>query len=151
MEADLQGNPVADNNVVRDRTSPPIGHQARTGQRSLATPLFVPYRMPGTRTAEETNGTCRAHALDAASKQRVMQMNDDGIVPPADRRERGTLRAADSDRDQIAELLNVAFSEGRLSKDDYDSRLARALSARTYADLEEIVTGRHARHDALSS
>ena len=67
-------------------------------------------------------------------------MNDDGILSPADRRERGTLRAADSDRDQVAELLNVAFSEGRLSKEEYDSRLARAFSARTYADLDAIVT-----------
>jgi hypothetical protein len=96
--------------------------------------------MPVTRTIEVTNGTCRARALDAASKQRVMQMNDDSALPPADRRERGKLRAADSDRDQIAELLNVAFTEGRLSKDDYDSRLALAFSARTYADLDEIVT-----------
>jgi DUF1707 SHOCT-like domain/Domain of unknown function (DUF4190) len=69
-----------------------------------------------------------------------MQMNDDSTLLPAGRRERGKLRAADSDRDQIAELLNVAFSEGRLSKDDYDRRLALAFSARTYADLDEIVT-----------
>jgi hypothetical protein len=49
------------------------------------------------------------------------------------------LRASDSDRDRVAELLNVAFSEGRLSKDEYDSRLESAFSARTYADLDQIV------------
>ena len=38
------------------------------------------------------------------------------------------------------ELLSVAYSEGRLSKDEYDGRLENAFSARTYADLDQIVT-----------
>ena len=53
--------------------------------------------------------------------------------------ERATMRASDTDRDRVAELLNVAYSEGRLSKDEYDGRLERAFSARTYADLDQIV------------
>ena len=53
--------------------------------------------------------------------------------------ERATMRASDTDRDRAAELLNVAYSEGRLSKDEYDGRLERAFSARTYADLDQIV------------
>jgi len=52
---------------------------------------------------------------------------------------RGKLRASDTDRDRVVELLNVAYSEGRLSKDEYDGRLENAFSARTYADLDEIV------------
>ena len=31
-------------------------------------------------------------------------------------------------------------TEGRLSKDEYDARLGSALSARTYADLDQVVT-----------
>ena len=54
--------------------------------------------------------------------------------------ERGTMRACDADRDYVLELLNVAYSEGRLSKDEFDGRLENALSARTYADLDQIVT-----------
>ena len=78
-----------------------------------------------------------------------MQMNDDGTSSLADHRrelrmtmpgviqsagragayvaggERGKMRASDS---------------GRLSKDEYDGRLENALSARTYADLDPIVT-----------
>jgi uncharacterized membrane protein len=50
------------------------------------------------------------------------------------------LRAADSDRDRAAAILGVAYSEGRLSADEYDDRLHRALSAGTYADLDELVT-----------
>jgi hypothetical protein len=50
------------------------------------------------------------------------------------------LRAADADRDRVAGILGVAFTEGRLSKDEYDARLGAALSARTYADLDQVVT-----------
>jgi hypothetical protein len=52
----------------------------------------------------------------------------------------GTMRAADADRDRVAERLNIAYSEGRLSKDEHDGRLENALSARTYADLDQLVT-----------
>ena len=45
--------------------------------------------------------------------------------------ERGRTRASDADRDRVVEFLNVAYSEGRLSKDEYDDRLESALSART--------------------
>jgi len=54
--------------------------------------------------------------------------------------ERGTMRAADADRDRVVEFLNTAYSEGRLSKDEYDGRLENALSARTYGDLDQLVT-----------
>jgi hypothetical protein len=53
---------------------------------------------------------------------------------------RGKLRAADADRDRVAGILGTAYSEGRLSKDEYDARLETALSARTYADLDQVVT-----------
>jgi len=54
--------------------------------------------------------------------------------------ERGKMRAADADRDRVAGFLNTAYTEGRLSKDEYDARLDSALSARTYADLDQVVT-----------
>lgn len=53
---------------------------------------------------------------------------------------RGRLRAADADRDRVAGILGTAYAEGRLSKDEYDGRLETALSARTYADLDQVVT-----------
>ena len=40
----------------------------------------------------------------------------------------------------MAGRLGTAYSEGRLAKDEYDARLDRALSARTYADLDQLVT-----------
>ena len=74
-------------------------------------------------------------------------MNDDDTAliranrnaRPAGRGERGTMRACDADRDRAAESLGVAYSEGRLSKDEYDERLESAFAARTYADLDQIV------------
>jgi hypothetical protein len=59
-----------------------------------------------------------------------------GLVPSGGL---GHIRAADVDRDRVAGILGTAYSEGRLSKDEYDTRLDAALSARTYADLDEIV------------
>ena len=53
---------------------------------------------------------------------------------------RGNMRAADADRDRAVEFLKLAYSEGRLSKEEYDGRLESALSARTYADLDQLVT-----------
>ena len=54
--------------------------------------------------------------------------------------EHGKMRAADADRDRVAGILSTAYSEGRLSRDEYDARLESALSARTHADLDHLVT-----------
>jgi uncharacterized membrane protein len=51
-----------------------------------------------------------------------------------------SLRASDADRDRAAAILGAAYTEGRLSEDEYDDRLQGALSARTYADLDRLVT-----------
>lgn len=53
--------------------------------------------------------------------------------------ERGKMRPADADRERVAEILNAAFVEGRLSRDEHDTRLQTALSARAYADLDRVV------------
>jgi Domain of unknown function (DUF1707) len=50
-----------------------------------------------------------------------------------------TLRAADADRQQIADQLKGALDEGRLSLHEYDDRVAAAYAARTYAELLVIV------------
>jgi hypothetical protein len=49
------------------------------------------------------------------------------------------MRAGDVDRDRVAGILSTAFTEGRLTRDEYDDRLQAALTARTYADLDEVV------------
>jgi hypothetical protein len=52
---------------------------------------------------------------------------------------RPEMRAADSDRDQIAERLADALAEGRLDLGEYDVRLQQALGAKTLGELERIV------------
>jgi hypothetical protein len=47
----------------------------------------------------------------------------------------GQLRTSHADRDQAIDVLKAAFVQGRLSKDEFDLRVSRVLSSRTYADL----------------
>ncbi len=82
-----------------------------------------------------------------AGHERDLRMTMPGVLQSAGRTrafaaggEREKMRAADADRDRVVEFLNMAYSEGRLSKDEYDGRLENALSARTYADLDQLVT-----------
>jgi Domain of unknown function (DUF1707)/Domain of unknown function (DUF4190) len=75
-------------------------------------------------------------------------MNDDDSTPFAAGGGSGSLRASDADRDRAAELLGAAYGEGRLTKDEYDGRLEDAFSARTYADLDQIVADLPAAHAA---
>jgi hypothetical protein len=51
----------------------------------------------------------------------------------------GHLRASDADRDQVAERLRAAATEGRIGFDELEERLASTLSSRTYGELESVV------------
>ena len=62
----------------------------------------------------------------------------------------GNMRAADADRDRVAGILGTAYSEGRLSKDEYDARLDSAMSARTFAHLGSLVTDLPAARAAMA-
>jgi hypothetical protein len=50
------------------------------------------------------------------------------------------LRASHADRDRIAEQLRVAAGDGRLTMEELDERLEKALSARTGSELAVLVT-----------
>ena len=45
------------------------------------------------------------------------------------------LRASHADRDRVVDALRIAGGDGRLSAEELDTRLERALSARTLAEL----------------
>jgi Domain of unknown function (DUF1707) len=47
----------------------------------------------------------------------------------------GELRASHEDRDKVVEVLRVAAGDGRLTAEELDERLERALQARTYNEL----------------
>jgi hypothetical protein len=52
----------------------------------------------------------------------------------------GALRVSHEDRDQVVEALRVAAGDGRLTSDELDERLEKALSARTFDDLAPLLT-----------
>jgi hypothetical protein len=51
-----------------------------------------------------------------------------------------TLRAADADRQKVADQLKYALDEGRLSLNEYDDRVRLAYASKTYKELLLLVT-----------
>jgi hypothetical protein len=50
------------------------------------------------------------------------------------------LRASDADREQVAERLRIAAVEGRLGSDELEDRVGMALTAKTYGELDGLVS-----------
>jgi DUF1707 SHOCT-like domain len=50
----------------------------------------------------------------------------------------GRLRAGHADREQVIEALKDAFTQGRLTKDELDTRTGQVYAARTYTELAEV-------------
>jgi hypothetical protein len=48
------------------------------------------------------------------------------------------MRAADTDRMQVAQLLTEAAAQGRLPMTEYEDRLGRAYAAQTYSELQVL-------------
>ena len=53
---------------------------------------------------------------------------------------RSALRASDLDREHVAERLRNATAEGRLLASELEDRLTVALTARTYGELDALVS-----------
>jgi hypothetical protein len=50
----------------------------------------------------------------------------------------GRLPASHADREQAIDALKAAFVQGRLTKDEFDVRIGRAIASRTCADLASL-------------
>ena len=48
------------------------------------------------------------------------------------------LRAARADRERVIDLLKAAFVQGRLNRDEFDTRVGQTLASRTYGELAAI-------------
>lgn len=69
-----------------------------------------------------------------------------------------TMRAADTDRQKVADQLKTALDEGRLTLHEYDERVGLAYGSKTYQELLMLLTDLprpgvsasevHARHEA---
>ncbi|HRL49133.1 MAG TPA: DUF1707 domain-containing protein [Propioniciclava sp.] len=64
-------------------------------------------------------------------------MSDTSFNPPASR---PGMRAGDSDRALVSDLLSAAYAEGRLSREEHDTRVAQAMNAKTFDDLRALTT-----------
>jgi hypothetical protein len=80
-------------------------------------------------SAGELNAWPRAGLTNAGSAA--------GTGPAPD----ATVLAADADRERTVDRLKAAFTEGRLTKDEFDTRVARALSARLHGELIAAMSG----------
>jgi hypothetical protein len=63
----------------------------------------------------------------------------DADQPGPEPRDIAAIRAADADREAVAERLRIAASEGRIEPWELDDRLGRAYRAKTYGDLETLL------------
>lgn len=50
----------------------------------------------------------------------------------------GAIRASDSDRESVVEILRQAYADGRLDLGEFDERTTAAYAAKTWADLREL-------------
>jgi hypothetical protein len=50
-----------------------------------------------------------------------------------------SLRVGDKERDAVGEILRQRHVEGRLDADEFQARLERCLTAKTYAELDELI------------
>ena len=60
---------------------------------------------------------------------------------PTGRSGHGDVLADDADRECAVNVLKSGYAEGRLSKDEFDARVSRALTARTLEDLTAAAAG----------
>ncbi len=55
--------------------------------------------------------------------------------------ENASLRASDTDRDVVHQVLTEAYADGRLDREEFDARSAEVGSARTLGDLPVLLEG----------
>ena len=65
-------------------------------------------------------------------------MPEPGHDQAARRAPQSRLRASHADREQVIDTLKDAFVQDRLTKDEFDARVSRALASRTHASLAAL-------------
>lgn len=109
---------------------------AGTAGTSGAVPAGGTYAPCGSRVAfagVTTAGTVRASLESDAQRGDVMSAPWE-----AGRQDLVQVRTSDSEREEVATILRAAVTEGRLTLDEGDGRLARAYAARYREDLRPL-------------
>lgn len=92
---------------------------------------------PTERTGPETAAGAEAGAMVGQATGRPTLRAG---AEPAVGGERGvSTRASDRERDAVVQRVQDAFAEGRLDDVEFDERTRAALTARTHADLEDLL------------
>jgi hypothetical protein len=81
----------------------------------------------------------RVDVPEESSKRALPSHPEDGRDAAPVRPDPARLRAADADRDRVADQLREALAEGRLSPEEHAERLDAVYAAKTYAELAPIV------------
>jgi DUF1707 SHOCT-like domain len=50
------------------------------------------------------------------------------------------IRASDKERDSVVDVLRDAYTEGRLTLEEFEERTSAAYASKTWADLRELTT-----------
>ena len=92
----------------------------------------------------EAIGLSQEQPTNAAREMQALDPDDSCQADPIARyagcvASRYSLRASDSDREDVAERLRAATAEGRLLAGELEERLEVALHARTYGELDALV------------
>jgi Domain of unknown function (DUF1707) len=77
--------------------------------------------------------TGKPHYASLHREAPVTAKREDNMAAATARR--GSLRASHADRDQVLDVLKGAFVQGRLTKDEFDTRVGQTLASQTYAEL----------------
>ena len=65
-----------------------------------------------------------------------MREHEEGFVPMTDR----PIRASDQERESVVDVLRDAYTDGRLSLEEFDERTSAAYASKTWADLRELTS-----------
>jgi hypothetical protein len=52
----------------------------------------------------------------------------------------GQMRSSAAEREQVIDVLKIAFADGRLTQEEYEDRIGLALRPLTYAELAELTS-----------
>jgi hypothetical protein len=69
----------------------------------------------------------------------MAETNDHRYDPDNGPRDR-SLRVGDKERDAVGEILRQRHAEGRLDAAEFEDRLERSMAAKTYAQLDELIS-----------
>jgi hypothetical protein len=65
-----------------------------------------------------------------------MGEHEEGFAPMTDR----PIRASDQERESVVDVLRDAYTDGRLTLEEFDERTSAAYASKTWADLRELTS-----------